>query len=99
MVVRISKFWLTVVALGFFGCCGNPELSRDEALASANQYVDQMRQYTAFPETPRVTEGVFDTDAKSWSFTFESGECKIVIITDRCDGADVGGITPSCKQK
>lgn len=87
-----------VLTLGLVGCCSDPTLPRDEALTTANQYLDQS-QYMAFPERPRVTEEVFDLEAKSWSFTFESAACKIIVIADRCKGADVGGMNAACKRK
>ena len=95
----IGLAWLSISGFAI-GCCGDPTLSKQEAVSRATEYVDRMgRDYMLFSEKPRLVEDQFDKDKKWWSLTFESGECKIIIITDRCGGTEVGGLNAACKQK
>lgn len=94
-------FIITVSAAFLFGdwwfrCHGKP-LGRVEALHRANvslQYLS--RDWVLGDPMPSLASEQFDPSDGSWMFTFKNSVCEVSIITDRCKGTDVGGMSQGC---
>jgi len=82
-----------VVLIGdyLFRCYGKP-LSREEALQRASTQLQYLSRDINFGESlPPLVKERYDPKRKTWWFTFRNEVCEIDIITDRCEGTDVGG--------
>ena len=72
--------------------------ARDAALTSAQAYLEQMAKDYDLSGVQLVGE-TEDRDRHLWTFDYKAGECRILIATASCDGADVSGINAACKAK
>src|SRR5579862_9201652 len=105
-----KKLWgaaaltLVLFALILFGdhyarCHGKP-LSRAEALERADKQLQYLsRDFALGNSAPSLVDEQYDASEKTWTFTFHSGACEITVITDRCKGTDIGGISAGCKER
>ena len=77
-------------------CHGLP-LSREEAFKRAYAKLQRFSEKFVVGETlPLLVDERYDAEQKLWSFTFRNSTCEIIILTDRCQGTDIGG-TNGCR--
>ncbi len=91
---------LSVAALLFADywsrCHGQP-LSREEALRRANTSMQYLsKDWVLGSPLPGLAAEEYDPKDGSWMFTFRNDTCEVDIITDRCNGTDVGGMSKGC---
>jgi hypothetical protein len=95
VIVMFLVLIVTVVLIGdyLFRCYGKP-LSREEALQRVTAQLKSLSHDLNFGESlPPLVKEQYDPGRKTWWFTFKNEVCEIDIITDRCEGTDVGGTT------
>jgi hypothetical protein len=100
-VLSTSAVAVALVAALLFGdywlrCHGKP-LARDEALKRANirmQYLS--KDWVLGSPLPVLVAEQYDPKDGSWMFTFRNNTCQVDIVTDRCNGTDVGGMSKGC---
>jgi hypothetical protein len=99
------RITLTIIGLGvaglfidhFWRCSGIP-LTREEALRRATTQLKYLnRKNTLGDKLPALIEERYDSTQQTWIFTFRHGDCTVDIVTDRCHGTDVGGVSQGCK--
>ena len=74
-------------------CHGKP-LSREEAIQRATIFVADLSRDLVIGDTPlSLVAEQYDPGHKSWMLTFQNKVCVVHIISDRCDGNDIGGTT------
>src|SRR5258708_98378 len=77
-------------------CHGKP-LSREESLQRANVTLQHLsKDWVLGDPLPSLVEEQFEPKDGSWLFTFRNNTCEVSIITDRCNGTDVGGMSKGC---
>jgi hypothetical protein len=95
---------LVIIALVFavflvdylFRCHGRP-LSREEAFERANAKLLRFsKKFVVGDSLSKLNEEQYDPQRKEWMFTFENSTCSVIIIADRCNGTDIGGISKGC---
>jgi hypothetical protein len=99
-VIVLAAVCLLVVGAGvidFFVNSYGPPLTRREALGQANALLqDLSRQDMTGGTVPQLAQEQYDPDKKTWMFTFRNDHCVIDVISDRLQGAEVGGMTKGC---
>lgn len=101
-----SKWGIALIVLGLlavavlgdyvFRCYGRP-LSREEALQRAHSQLQYLSNDFALGDPPPSLAGEqYDSEQKSWILTFRNATCEVSIITDRCHGTDIGGLSEGC---
>jgi len=105
---EMNRLWMialivvTLVVAALFAnhylrCHGKP-LTREEALRRANAQLQYLAKDFNLGETvPVLADEEYDPDKKTWILTFRSPTCEVSIITDRCHGTDIGGMSEGCK--
>jgi hypothetical protein len=74
-----------------------PPLSREEALRRATAQLQYFsRQRMTGGTVPVLAEEQYDSEKKTWVFTFRNANCEIAILADRRQGTEVGGMTKGC---
>lgn len=74
-----------------------PPLSREEALRRATAQLQYFsRQHMTGGTVPALAEEQYDSNKKTWIFTFRNPNCEIAIIADRRNGTEIGGMTKGC---
>jgi hypothetical protein len=77
--------------------CHGRALSRQEALERADAKLKRFsKKYVVGDTLPRLVEEQYDPERKEWMFTFENSTCSIIIVADRCNGTDIGGVSKGC---
>jgi|SRR5580700_3523565 hypothetical protein len=80
----------------WLNCHGKP-LVREEALQDArSQLQDLSRSFSLGNPLPSLSAERYDDSRGEWMFTFSNGSCTVDIITDRCKGTDIGGVSKGC---
>jgi hypothetical protein len=88
VVALFAEYW--------FRCHGKP-LSREEGLHRAQVRLESLsKSWILGDPLPTLTGEQFDAKDGSWTFTFRNDTCEVDIITDRCKGTDVGGMSEGC---
>jgi hypothetical protein len=101
LVALIVAVLVAVVLLAdhYSRCYGKP-LSRDEALQRANEQLRYLSKDFLLGDTlPALADEQYDPQKKTWIVTFRNSTCEVSIITDRCHGTDVGGMSDGCKDR
>src|SRR5258706_14879474 len=81
----------------YIRCYVKPPLTREEALQRSTRYwKDLSKDFVLGGEFPTLSEERYDAERKEWAFTFSNSTCTIVVITDRCHGTEVGGMSKGC---
>jgi hypothetical protein len=105
-----KKWWiisLLVVGLAagvlfadrYYRCHGAP-LSRDEAVNRARAQLNFLsHDYDLGKSLPVLKSEQYDARTRSWTITFRSESCEVMVITDRCHGTDIGGLSEGCEQR
>ena len=87
----------TLLVFDYWSRCHSKPLSREDALRRANVRLQHLSQEWVLGDTlPSLVEQQFEPKDGSWSFTFRNNTCEVSIITDRCNGTDVGGMSKGC---
>ena len=73
--------------------CMAPPLSREEASERALARLEKFKKSFGVREVFTLTESSFDKQSSAWIFSFTSKDCTVMIVTDRCHGDDIGGLT------
>ena len=77
-------------------CNGKP-YERAEALRNANSFLQSLSQdFLLGDPLPSLAEEQYDSPQETWMFTFRNSTCTVDIITDRCQGTEVGGMSEGC---
>src|SRR5438270_11359636 len=77
----------------WFRCHGAP-LSRADALQRANTRLQYLSgDWDLVTPLPSLAEEQYDAEDGTWMFTFSNSVCAVGIITERCHGTDVGGVS------
>ncbi len=77
--------------------CNSKPLERSEALRNATVFLQSMsRDFELGDPPPLLVEEQYDSVREAWMFTFRNTACEVAIITDRCQGTEVGGMTEGC---
>jgi hypothetical protein len=80
----------------WFRCHGNP-LDREEAVRRADKQLWYLsRDWVLGNPLPALAEEQYDASDGSWRFTYRNATCEVSIITDRCNGTDIGGVSEGC---
>jgi hypothetical protein len=105
-----KKLWaivvlgIVLVALLLFGdyyarCHGKP-LSRADAVDRATKQVQYLsRDFALGDPGPVLVDEQYDASQKTWTLTFRSATCEVMVIADRCNGIDIGGVSAGCKER
>jgi len=107
---KLSKKWvialvvvvlvLIVLFLDHYSRCYGKPLSREEALQRANRQLQFLNKDFVLGDTlPILAAEEYNPDTRTWILTFRSPTCEVSIITDRCHGTDVGGMSEGCKER
>src|SRR5258708_21200703 len=102
-VLKSKKLWkiggvIAVLTIDHFieryiRCYVKPPLTREEALQRSTRYwKDLSKDFVLGGEFPTLSEERYDAERKEWAYTFSNSTCTVVVITDRCQGTEVGGI-------
>ena len=110
-VLKRPKFWLSALAVvvivagatliydRWLRCHGKP-LGRAEALQNATSQLRMLSQdFSLGSPSPSLAEEQYDSVRGTWMFTFRNTTCTVDIITDRCKGTEVGGMTKGCTEQ
>jgi hypothetical protein len=77
-------------------CSGKP-YERADALRNATSFLQSLsRDFSLGDPPPSLVEEQYDSARATWMFTFRNATCTLDIITDRCKGTEVGGMTKGC---
>jgi hypothetical protein len=80
----------------WLNCHGKP-LAREEALRDASSELqDLSRSFSLGNPPPSLSAEKYDDVRGEWMFTFSNLDCTVDIITDRCKGTEVGGMSKGC---
>jgi hypothetical protein len=80
-------------------CYGRP-LTREEAVRRANAQLQNLdKDFVLGAPLPVDVGEQYDPDKKTWIITFRGVNCELSIITDRCHGTDIGGMSEGCKER
>ena len=106
-VLKSKKLWiiggiiavLTIEHLieRYIRCYVKPPLTREEGLQRSTTYwKDLSKDFVLGGEFPTLSEERYDAERKEWAFTFSNSTCTVVVITDRRQGTEVGGMSKGC---
>jgi hypothetical protein len=73
--------------------CLRPPLTRDEALARANVWLERYGKTFEPKGTMKLSEAIFEADTNVWLVTFKGPTCELILIVDRCHGDEAGSTT------
>ena len=91
---------LAVLSADHYSRCHGKTLSREEALHRAQSQLQLLaRDFFLGDSLPTLKDEQYDPSSKSWTITFRNSTCEVSIITDRCHGTDVGGVSEGCKER
>jgi hypothetical protein len=108
LLLKSKKFWMIVGGLvmmivitdrieRYIKCQVMPALTREEALQRSTRYwYDLSEDFSLDAESPTLSEERYDAERREWAFTFSNTTCTVIIITDRCQGTEVGGMSEGC---
>jgi hypothetical protein len=84
----------------YYARCHGKPLSRAEALERADKQLQYLsRDFVLGNSDPSLVDEQYDASERTWTFTFRNGASEVTVITDRCKGTDIGGISAGCKQR
>jgi hypothetical protein len=84
----------------YYARCHSKPLSRAEALERADKQLQYLsRDFVLGNSDSSLVDEQYDASERTWTFTFRNGACEVTVITDRCKGTDIGGISAGCKQR
>jgi hypothetical protein len=84
---------VAVVLLAEHGLrCWRSPLTREEAVARGKIRLDRFARTFNVNESLTLSEATFESDRNAWLLTYTGLRCKMIIIVDRCNGDDVGGV-------
>jgi hypothetical protein len=97
-LISVALIAAALFADYWFRCHGAP-LRRAEALQRANTHLQYLSgDWDLGTPLPSLAEEQYDGKDGTWMFTFSNSVCTVDIITDRCHGTDVGGMSKGCTQ-
>jgi len=72
-------------------CRGEP-LTREEALLRATSKLSRFsKSFNVGSALPVLVHEQYESDIKTWTFTYANPTCTVAIIVDRCQGVEMGG--------
>jgi hypothetical protein len=98
LVVGVAAGVLLTVALTIdylVRCRGEP-LTREEALLRATSKLSRFsKSFNVGSALPALVHEQYESDIKTWTFTYANPTCTVAIVADKCRGTDIGG-TDGC---
>jgi hypothetical protein len=77
--------------------CNGKQYERAEALLDATSFLQSLsHDFLLGDPLPSLKEEQYDSPHETWTFTFRNATCTVDIITDRCQGTEVGGMSEGC---
>ena len=77
-------------------CSGKP-YERAEALRDATSLLESLsKSFSLGDPLPSLKDEQYDSPRQTWMFTFRNATCTVDIISDRCKGTEVGGVSEGC---
>ncbi len=72
-------------------CRGEP-LTREQALLRATSKLSRFsKSFNVGSTLPVLVHEQYESDIKTWTFTYVNPTCTVAIVADKCRGTEIGG--------